>query len=123
MTDLTAFGERTIHIDCDVIQGDGGTRTASITGGYIALVLALKKIKKAGFLQEWPLTQQIAAALEEVLAPQGVAVSVSAFHLCMAMRGVQKQASQTTTTAFTGAFQRERHLRKEFLALIRSGKE
>jgi len=67
------------------------------------------------------LTQQIAAALEEVLAPQGVAVSVSAFHLCMAMRGVQKQASQTTTTAFTGAFQRERRLRKEFLALLHAG--
>jgi GTP cyclohydrolase I len=52
-----------------------------------------------------------------------VAVSVSAFHLCMAMRGVQKQSSQTTTTAFTGAFQRERHLRKEFLSLTRGDKK
>ena len=66
------------------------------------------------------LTQQIAVTLEDILAPKGVAVSVSAFHLCMAMRGVQKQSSQTTTTAFTGAFQRERHLRKEFLGVTRN---
>jgi ribonuclease PH len=61
VVDMKKLGERTIKIDCDVIQGDGGTRTASITGGYIALVLALKKIKKAGLLKEWPLTEQIAA--------------------------------------------------------------
>ncbi len=61
VVDMKKLGERTIKIDCDVIQGDGGTRTASITGGYIALSLALKKIKKAGLLKEWPLTEQIAA--------------------------------------------------------------
>ena len=67
------------------------------------------------------LTQQIARALEELLEPRGVAVSVTASHLCMAMRGVQKQSSQTTTTAFTGEFQREARRRKEFLALLRHG--
>lgn len=61
VVDMKKLGERTIKIDCDVIQGDGGTRTASITGGYIALVLALKKIKKAGLLKELPLVEQIAA--------------------------------------------------------------
>ncbi len=61
VVDMKKLGERTIKIDCDVIQGDGGTRTASITGGYIALVLALKKIKKNGLLKEWPLIRQIAA--------------------------------------------------------------
>jgi len=67
------------------------------------------------------MTQQIAASLEEILQPRGVAVAVTGFHLCMAMRGVEKQASQTTTTAFTGLFQGDRDLRKEFLSLIRDG--
>jgi GTP cyclohydrolase I len=67
------------------------------------------------------MTQQLAASLEEILQPRGVAVAVTGFHLCMAMRGVEKQASQTTTTAFTGLFQGDRDLRKEFLSLIREG--
>ncbi|MBF0594937.1 MAG: ribonuclease PH [Candidatus Omnitrophica bacterium] len=61
VVDMKKLGERTVKIDCDVIQGDGGTRTASITGGYIALALALKKIQKAGLIVEWPLTEQVAA--------------------------------------------------------------
>ncbi len=59
--DLKRIGERTIKIDCDVIQADGGTRTASITGGFIALALALKKIKKQGLIDEDPLTDFVAA--------------------------------------------------------------
>ena len=47
VTRMAELGERTIWIDCDVIQADGGTRTASITGGFVALVLALKKLKDA----------------------------------------------------------------------------
>lgn len=61
VVDMTKLGERTVKIDCDVIQGDGGTRTASITGGYIALALAMKKIKKAKLIKQWPITQQVAA--------------------------------------------------------------
>jgi len=61
VVDMTKLGERTVKIDCDVIQGDGGTRTASITGGYIALVLALKKIRKAGVIADWPILQEVAA--------------------------------------------------------------
>lgn len=68
------------------------------------------------------MTQQIAAALENILSPRGVAVSATGFHLCMAMRGVEKQASQTTTTAFTGLFQGDRDLRREFLTLIRDSR-
>jgi GTP cyclohydrolase IA len=68
------------------------------------------------------MTQQVAAALEEILQPRGVAVAATGFHLCMAMRGVEKQASQTTTTAFTGLFEGDRDLRKEFLGLLRDGK-
>ena len=48
VTQLDKLGERTVWIDCDVLQADGGTRTASITGGFVALVLALEKIREAG---------------------------------------------------------------------------
>jgi ribonuclease PH len=58
---LNRIGERTVKVDCDVIQADGGTRTASVTGGFIALALALIKIKKQGLLQEIPLTDYVAA--------------------------------------------------------------
>jgi ribonuclease PH len=51
VVDRRALGERTIWIDCDVIQADGGTRTASITGGYVALALALAKLRRAGQLR------------------------------------------------------------------------
>jgi GTP cyclohydrolase I len=68
------------------------------------------------------MTQQVAAALEEILSPRGVAVAATGFHLCMAMRGVEKQASQTTTTAFTGLFEGDRDLRKEFLGLLRESR-
>ena len=55
------LGERTIWIDCDVIQADGGTRTASITGGYVALVLALSRLYIDGHLVSWPINDFIAA--------------------------------------------------------------
>ena len=58
---LDKLGERTVKVDCDVIQADGGTRTASITGGFIALALALKKIKKQGLITEIPLNDFVAA--------------------------------------------------------------
>lgn len=59
--DLRALGERSILIDCDVLQADGGTRTASITGGYVALALALERLRAAGTLERLPLTRTIAA--------------------------------------------------------------
>jgi ribonuclease PH len=58
---LNELGERTIWIDCDVIQADGGTRTASITGGFVALVLALKKLKESGVLRSVPVQDHVAA--------------------------------------------------------------
>lgn len=61
VTDMAALGERQIIIDCDVIQADGGTRCASITGGYVALWLACKKLVDAGVLKKIPLTGQVAA--------------------------------------------------------------
>jgi len=61
VTDLTALGERSILIDCDVLQADAGTRCASITGGYVALVLALDKLRRDGGLAALPLTGSVAA--------------------------------------------------------------
>jgi ribonuclease PH len=61
VTDLKALGERQIRLDCDVLQADGGTRTAAITGSYVALHMALAKLVKAGALKSIPLTDQVAA--------------------------------------------------------------
>jgi len=61
VTDLARLGERTIWIDCDVIQADGGTRTASITGAFVALGLALEKLVEAGTLPAVPLKDFVAA--------------------------------------------------------------
>ena len=59
--DMKALGERTLHIDCDVIQADGGTRTASITGGCVALIDALQGLVDSGKLKKIPLKQKVAA--------------------------------------------------------------
>ena len=59
--DLEKLGEKQITIDCDVIEADGGTRTASITGAYVALSLAVQSLIKSGALTESPLTSQVAA--------------------------------------------------------------
>jgi ribonuclease PH len=61
VTVLSGFGERTIWIDCDVIQADGGTRTASITGAYVALVDAFRKMVKNGLIEKVPLKDSVAA--------------------------------------------------------------
>ncbi len=61
VSQLEALGERTIWIDCDVIQADGGTRTASITGGFVALVLALQKMREASIIDSMPVQDYVAA--------------------------------------------------------------
>ncbi|HEY4210669.1 MAG TPA: ribonuclease PH [Steroidobacteraceae bacterium] len=61
VVDLKGLGERTVTIDCDVLQADGGTRTASITGGYVALVDACERLRERGALQSSPIHGQIAA--------------------------------------------------------------
>jgi ribonuclease PH len=61
VVDMKALGERSVLIDCDVIQADGGTRTASITGAYIALVDALRHIEKQGLIKAVPVTDYLAA--------------------------------------------------------------
>ena len=61
VTDLTAFGERTITMDCDVIQADGGTRTAAITGGFIALVDLFRRLRERGVVSSIPVADYVSA--------------------------------------------------------------
>jgi len=61
ITSMAELGERTLWIDCDVIQADGGTRTAAITGGFVALVLALERLREQGALPRVPVTDYVAA--------------------------------------------------------------
>jgi ribonuclease PH len=59
--DLAALGERTLIVDCDVLQADGGTRTAAVTGGYVALALALRRLEREGTLPPGALRDPVAA--------------------------------------------------------------
>jgi len=61
VTDLNSFGERTMYIDCDVIQADGGTRTASITGAFIAMMDAFRKLKEKGIIEKVPVKDFVSA--------------------------------------------------------------
>ena len=61
VTDLEALGERTVTLDCDVLQADGGTRTAAISGAYVALAIAIQRERKSGRLRKNPLHGQVAA--------------------------------------------------------------
>jgi ribonuclease PH len=70
--DRAALGERQIVVDCDVIQADGGTRCAAITGGWVALKLAVKKLMKAGLVVSDPLAEPVAAVSCGIYAGQAV---------------------------------------------------
>ncbi|MEE2658140.1 MAG: ribonuclease PH [Candidatus Latescibacterota bacterium] len=68
VVDLQAVGERTLYVDCDVLQADGGTRTASITGGYVALVTGIRSLQSEGRLEGDPVIGQIAAVSAGIVA-------------------------------------------------------
>src|SRR5436190_18681952 len=68
VVDFAALGERTIYIDCDVLQADGGTRCASITGGLVALRLACARLLELGLLERSPLTGTVAAVSSGIVA-------------------------------------------------------
>lgn len=72
VVDMEKLGEKTIWIDCDVIQADGGTRTASITGSFVAMVLALQKYREAGLLDEIPIKDYVAAVSVGVVQEEKV---------------------------------------------------
>ncbi len=70
VTNLDILGDRTFTVDCDVLQADGGTRTAAITGGYVALYLAMQRLVAAGALSTVPLTEPVAATSVGVIGGQ-----------------------------------------------------
>ncbi len=72
VTDLAALGERSIYLDCDVLQADGGTRTASITGAYVALADALATLKERGLLERIPLREAVAAVSVGIVGGEGL---------------------------------------------------
>ena len=74
--DMEKLGDHTITIDCDVLQGDGGTRTASVTGGFVALALACKKMVEQGWIEESPIKQYVAAV------SAGIVENVAMLDLC-----------------------------------------
>ena len=68
--DMKALGERTIWLDCDVLQADGGTRTTSVTGSFIALCLALRKLEEQGLIGVFPVKDYLAAVSVGIVAEQ-----------------------------------------------------
>jgi ribonuclease PH len=70
--DLRLLGERTVTVDCDVLQADGGTRTAAITGGYVALAMALRKLVQGGLLSPGVLRRQVAAVSVGVIQDEAL---------------------------------------------------
>src|SRR5580698_2990133 len=76
VVDMAALGDRTVLVDCDVLQADGGTRTASVTGAYVALVQALQKLVKFGTLKSLPVIQPVAAT------SVGISAGVPLLDLC-----------------------------------------
>ncbi|PLR93400.1 ribonuclease PH [Bacillus halotolerans] len=77
VVDLEKLGERTIWIDCDVIQADGGTRTASITGAFLAMAIAVGKLLKAGAIKTNPLTDYLAAISVGIDKEQGILLDLN----------------------------------------------
>ncbi|MEC1687170.1 ribonuclease PH [Bacillus mojavensis] len=77
VVNLEKLGERTIWIDCDVIQADGGTRTASITGAYLAMAIAIGKLLKAGTIKTNPLTDFLAAISVGIDKEQGILLDLN----------------------------------------------
>jgi len=67
VVDMALLGERTVTLDCDVVQADGGTRTASVTGAFVALALALQQCVKYGMIKRLPLTDYVAATSVGIL--------------------------------------------------------
>ena len=72
VVDLEALGARTITVDCDVLQGDGGTRMASVTGGYVALVLACRTLMERGLLERMPVTGRLAGISAGIVENQAM---------------------------------------------------
>jgi len=77
IVDLEALGERTVWIDCDVIQADGGTRTASITGAFVAMTQAIAKLAEEKQLEKFPITDFLAATSVGIVEEQGAVLDLN----------------------------------------------
>jgi len=120
VTELKALGERTFIVDCDVLQADGGTRTAAITGGYVALYQALFRLRKHGLLSSIPLKSAVAAIsvgivdrqnLLDLCYQEDVVASVD-FNVVMTDKGefVEIQGVYSLRAYFSGHQQHRRSL-------------
>lgn len=124
VVDLDALGERTVTLDCDVLQADGGTRTASVTGAYVALMEALKRLQSDGVLQRIPVFEPLAAVSvgivsgEVVLDLNYAEDSMAAVDMNVVMTGSGKFV-EVQGTAEGMPFTRERM--NEMLALAEGG--
>ena len=101
----------------------GKAHVAYIPNGYITGLSKVARVVECfarRFQVQERLTVQIRDCIQEALDPMGVAVVIEAAHTCMQMRGIQKQNSVTTTSAFTGAFLKNQNTRQEFLQIISS---
>ncbi|WP_026623366.1 GTP cyclohydrolase IA [Ensifer sp. WSM1721] len=113
------------HCEHHMVPIIGKAHVAYLPNGR---VLGLSKIARAVDIYarrlqtQEAMTAQIAKAIDETLAPRGVAVMIEAEHLCMAMRGIKKQGSTTLTTTFTGAFKTEPAEQARFMTLLRGFK-
>ena len=101
----------------------GKAHVAYIPNGYITGLSKVARVVECfarRFQVQERLTVQIRDCIQEALDPMGIAVVIEAAHTCMQMRGIQKQNSVTTTSAFTGAFLKNQNTRQEFLQIISS---
>lgn len=123
--DLVMVKDIPFHSHCEhhMVPINGVAHVAYMPDGK---VLGLSKVARtvdifARRLQtQEALTSQIANAIQDVLGPQGVAVMIEAEHMCMSMRGIQKEGSTTLTTTFTGVFKTDAALQARFMTLLRS---
>jgi len=126
--DMVVVKDITFHSHCEhhMVPIIGKAHVAYLPDGK---VLGLSKIARtveifARRLQtQENMTAQIAHAIDEVLAPRGVAVMIEAEHMCMAMRGIRKQGSTTSTTCFTGEFRNNPAEQANFMTLLRFGRQ
>ena len=126
--DLVLVKDIPFHSHCEhhMVPITGKAHVAYMPDGK---VLGLSKIARvvdiyARRLQtQESMTAQIASAIDNTLAPKGVAVMIDAEHMCMSMRGIQKQGSTTLTTTFTGVFKSEAALQARFMTMINSRRD
>jgi ribonuclease PH len=133
VVDFEALGERSVYVDCDVLQADGGTRCAAITGGYVALRLALQKLLDAGELETMPLNGTVAAVSTGIVG--GLALcdldysedSTAEVDANVVMTGdgglVEVQATAERTPVSRASLDELLHLAERGIALLRSSQE